>query len=107
MNAQISLPGLGTAIGFSGERKHQETFYLYSSFTQPAAVYRYDLRTNQSASYREPKISFNPRDYETKQVFFESKDKTRVPMFITHKKGLSWTAVIQRTFTATADSIFP
>ncbi len=84
----VEFPGLGTAGGFGGKRADMETFYSYASFTAPATVYRYDMKTGQSTIFRQPKVDFNPADYETKQVFYTSKDGTRVPMFITHKKGL-------------------
>ncbi|MDX6269665.1 MAG: prolyl oligopeptidase [Acidobacteriota bacterium] len=85
---EVALPGLGSTSGFSGKRMDKETFYAYSSFTTPFPIYRYDLVTGKSAIFRQPKVDFNPNDYETRQVFFNSKDGTRVPMFITHKKGL-------------------
>jgi prolyl oligopeptidase len=85
---ELELPGLGTASGFTGKRKDQETFYSFTSFTVPPTIYRYDLVTGKSAIYRRPKLDFNPDDYETKQIFYASKDGTRVPMFITHKKGV-------------------
>jgi prolyl oligopeptidase len=85
---EVALPGIGTASGFSGKRTDRETFYAYGSFTAPYPIYRYDVTTGQSTIFRQPKVDFNPNDYETKQVFFKSKDGTRVPMFITHKKGL-------------------
>jgi prolyl oligopeptidase len=84
----MMLPGLGTAAGFGGKRKDAETFYAYTSFTAPTTIYRYDVKTGQSALYRQPKVDFDPAKFETKQVFYNSKDGTRVPMFITHKKGL-------------------
>ncbi|HMY73728.1 MAG TPA: prolyl oligopeptidase family serine peptidase, partial [Blastocatellia bacterium] len=85
---EVELPGIGTAIGFGGKRADTETFYAFTGFTTPATIYRHDLKTGQSAVYRQPKVDFNPQDYETKQVFYAGKDGTRVPMFITHKKGL-------------------
>ncbi|HEY0101680.1 MAG TPA: prolyl oligopeptidase family serine peptidase [Pyrinomonadaceae bacterium] len=85
---EVSLPGLGSASGFGGKRTDKETFYAYGSFTAPYPIYRYDVATGKSTLFRQPKVDFNPNDYETKQVFFNSKDGTRVPMFITHKKGL-------------------
>ncbi len=85
---EISLPGIGTATGFTGKRRDKETFYAFTSFTAPTTIYRYDIQTGQSTVFRQPKVDFRPQDYETKQVFYTSKDKTRVPMFITHKKGL-------------------
>ena len=86
---ELELPGLGTAGGFFGERADRETFYAFTSFTTPGTIYRYDLTTNKSTVFRRPQITgFDPAQYETRQVFFPSKDGTRVPMFITHKKGL-------------------
>ena len=85
---EVELPGIGTATGFGGKRKDTETFYAFTSFTTPTTIYRYDVKTGQSATYRKPKVDFDPNNYETKQVFYKSKDGTRVPMFITSKKGL-------------------
>jgi prolyl oligopeptidase len=84
----IDLPGLGTAGGFGGKRKDKETFYSYTSFTAPTTIYRYDLTTKKSSVYRQPKVDFDPTQFETKQVFYTSKDGTRIPMFITAKKGI-------------------
>ncbi len=84
---QVDLPGIGSASGFGGKREDTETFYAFTSFTQPTTIFRYDMQTGKSQVFREPKVKFNPADYETKQVFYRSKDGTRVPMFITHKKG--------------------
>ena len=86
---EVELPGIGTAGGFNGKRGDTETFYFFSSYTVPGTTYRYDLKTGKSTIFREPKVKFNPAEFETKQVFFTSKDGTRVPMFITHKKGLN------------------
>ena len=85
---EVELPGIGTASGFAGKRKDKETFYAFTGFTAPTTIYRYDLTTGKSAIFRAPKVDFNPNDYETKQIFYASKDGTKVPMFITHKKGL-------------------
>jgi prolyl oligopeptidase len=85
---EVQLPGLGSARGFRGKRKETETFYSFTSFTVPGTIYRHDLVTGQSAVFRQPKVDFNPSDYETRQIFFTSKDGTRVPMFITHKQGI-------------------
>ncbi|HXG93289.1 MAG TPA: prolyl oligopeptidase family serine peptidase [Blastocatellia bacterium] len=85
---EIELPGIGSASGFGGKRKDRETFYSFTSYTTPATIYRLDMVTGKSEVFRQPKVDFNPADYETKQVFYTSKDGTRVPMFITHKKGL-------------------
>ncbi len=85
---EIGLPGLGTAADLRGKRKDTELFYLFTGFTSPGTVYGVDLTTGKSFVFRAPKVDFNPNDYETKQVFYTSKDGTRIPMFITHKRGL-------------------
>ena len=84
----VELPGIGSVFGFSGESKDTDTFYAFSSFTVPGAIYRYDMLSGRSSIFRQPKVDFNGSDYETRQVFYSSKDGTKVPMFITHKKGL-------------------
>jgi prolyl oligopeptidase len=84
----VTLPGLGTVAGFSGKRTDTETFFSYSSFTTPGTIYRYDLPTGQSTIFRQPKLDFDAAAYETKQVFYASKDGTRVPMFLVYKHGL-------------------
>ncbi len=85
---EVELPSLGTASGFSGEPDDKFVFYTFTSFTFPPTIYRYDIETKQSSVFRKPELKFNPEDYETKQVFFESKDGTRVPMFLVYKKGM-------------------
>lgn len=85
---EIALPGIGTADGFTGKRRDTETFYSYTSYTTPTSIYRYDLKTGQSSPLFQPRVTFNPEDYTTEQVFYTSKDGTRVPMFMTYKKGL-------------------
>ena len=85
---EVELPGLGSAGGFGGKRYDTETFYSFTSFTIPGTIYRYDMVTGKSEIFRQPQVDFNPDEYETKQVFYHSKDGTRVPMFITHKKGI-------------------
>lgn len=85
----VPLPGLGTAGGFGGKRKDTETFYSYTSFATPATVYRYDVQSGKSSIFKKPKVDFNPDQYETKQIFYSSKDGTPIPMFITYKKGLA------------------
>jgi prolyl oligopeptidase len=85
---EVELPGIGSAGGFGGKRYDTETFYTYSSYNAPPTIYRYDLKTGKSELFREAKVNFNRADYEVKQVFYNSKDGTRVPMFIVHKKGL-------------------
>ena len=85
---EIKLPGLGTTGGFGGRSKDKETFYAYSSFTTPTSIYRYDIATGVSSIYRMPRLDFDASPFETKQVFATSKDGTKVPMFITHRRGL-------------------
>jgi prolyl oligopeptidase len=84
----VTLPGIGTVGGFGGKRHDTETFYSFTSFTTPNTIYRYNLVTGESKLFRQPKVNFNPADYETQQVFYNSKDGTKVPMFIVHRKGL-------------------
>jgi len=84
----FELPAIGTAVGFGGKRTDTETFFTFTNFTTPATVYRVDMKTLQSTVYRKPKLEFDPDKFETKQVFYTSKDGTRVPMFLTYKKGL-------------------
>lgn len=84
----VDLPGLGTAVGFGGRRRDDETFYLFTSFTEPGSIYRYEVSSGQSSLYKRSNAQVNPDDFETRQVFYESKDGTKVPMFIVHRKGL-------------------
>ncbi len=84
----LELPGIGTAGGFYGRSKQQETFYSFSSFTMPKTVYRYDFGTGKSTLFKQPKVAFDASVLETKQVFYTSKDGTKIPMFLVHKKGL-------------------
>jgi len=85
---EIPLPGLGTASGFTGKRTDTETFYSYVSFTEPSTVYRHDLKTGQSTPLYRPKVDFKSEEFTTEQVFYQSKDGTKVPMFLTYRKGL-------------------
>lgn len=84
----VKLPGIGSVGGFGGRKTDMETFYSFSNYSTPATAYRYDIKTGESTIFKQPKVDFNPADYESKQIFYKSKDGTRVPMFITHKKGL-------------------
>lgn len=86
---QVDLPGIGSVGGLEGDTDHAETFFSFTSFTQPPAIYRLDTATNTATMFRRPELQFDPDDYETRQVFFHSKDGTRVPMFIVGKKGLT------------------
>ncbi|MEZ5429408.1 MAG: prolyl oligopeptidase family serine peptidase [Pyrinomonadaceae bacterium] len=84
----VELPGIGSAGGFGGKRFDTETFYTFSSYNSPPTIYRYDMKTGKSELFRKSNVDFNPDDYEVKQVFYPSKDGTRIPMFIVHKKGI-------------------
>ncbi|MFM8347312.1 MAG: prolyl oligopeptidase family serine peptidase, partial [Bacteroidota bacterium] len=85
---EVKLPGIGTASGFSGKRDDAAVYYSFTSFVYPTTIFRYDIRTGASEVHQRPAVKFNPDEYETTQVFFNSKDGTRIPMFITAKKGL-------------------
>jgi prolyl oligopeptidase len=84
----VDLPGIGTAAGFGGKRKDKETFYSFTSFISPSIIYRYDPETGKSSIFKQPKVDFDATKYETRQVFYNSKDGTRIPMFLTCKRGL-------------------
>ncbi|MGD2114590.1 MAG: prolyl oligopeptidase family serine peptidase [Acidobacteriota bacterium] len=84
----VDLPGIGTAAGFGGRPDDPETFYVFSSFATPPSIYRYDVATGESTLLRRADVDFDPDLYTVEQVFFRSKDGTRVPMFVAHKKGL-------------------
>jgi len=86
---QISLNSIGTAAGFAGKPGDPETFYAFTSFNQPAGIFRFDSNTGQSTPFATPKLTFNPDEYAIEQRFFASKDGTKVPMFIVRKKGLA------------------
>ncbi len=85
---EIKLPGIGTAGGFGGEKEDKEFFYTFSSFSTPPSIYRYDIASGQSVLFRKTEVKIRTEDFETKQVFFTSKDGTKVPMFLTYKKGI-------------------
>lgn len=85
---EVKFPGIGTASGFDGRRTDTETFYSFASINTPSSIYRYDILTGKSEILRRPKIPFNPDDYLVQQVFYHSKDGTRIPMFISHQKSL-------------------
>lgn len=84
----VEMPSVGTVSGFSGKPEDEITFYTFQSYTYPSVVYKYDIKNNKSELYSETEIYFEIENYETKQVFYTSKDGTKVPMFIVHKKGL-------------------
>jgi len=85
---KYQLPAIGSAVGFQGKRTDTETFFTFTNFVTPPTVYRLDMVSGKTSIYRQPKLKFDPANFETKQVFFTSKDGTRVPMFLTYKKGL-------------------
>ncbi|MFZ3288726.1 MAG: prolyl oligopeptidase family serine peptidase [Telluria sp.] len=85
---ELALPGIGSVSGFNGKRSDSETFYSFTSFTNPTTIYRLDMQSGKSSVFRQPKVDFDPSQYETRQQFFTSRDGTRVPMFIVSKKGL-------------------
>ncbi|MBS4034015.1 MAG: S9 family peptidase [Ignavibacterium sp.] len=84
---EIELPSLGT-VGFSGKRNENIAFYTFTSFTYPGTIYKFDVNTKKSELYQQIELDFDFDNYETKQVFYKSKDGTKIPMFIVHKKGL-------------------
>ncbi len=84
----VELPGIGSVAGFQGRPEDTETFYHFSSFATPASTYRYDLATGRSTLIYQPELDFDPARFEVKQVFFPSKDGTRIPMFLAYRKGL-------------------
>ena len=84
---EVQLPGVGTAGGFGGKQKDKETYFAFTNCNTPTKTYKYDLATSSYKLYWEPKIDFDTNAYESKQVFYTSKDGTRVPMMITYKKG--------------------
>ncbi len=88
MIKELQLPTLGTVAGFSGEKGENTAFYGFTSFTFPTTIYKYDLTTDASAVYSASGVDFNPEKFVTEQIFFESKDGTKIPMFLVYKKGL-------------------
>src|SRR5574341_597560 len=86
--ADLALPTLGSVGGISGERDDTEMFYAFTSFLYPTTIFRHDFTTGRTTVFKQPALDFDPSRYETRQVFYTSKDGTRVPMFLTHKKGL-------------------
>jgi len=85
---QVSMEGVGTLAGFGGERKDKDVFYSFTSYNLPPTLYRYDLKAAKSTIFRQPKVDVKPTDFEVKEVFYTSKDGTKVPMFLAYKKGL-------------------
>jgi prolyl oligopeptidase len=85
---EVALPGLGSAGGFSGKKEEKETFYVFTSYVNPPAIYKMNIADGSTEVYKESKVQFNTNDFESKQVFYPSKDGTKIPMIITYKKGL-------------------
>ena len=92
---EVKLPSVGS-VGFTGDEMEPECFYTFTSFTVPGTIYRYDLATGESTLYAQPKVKFRQDDYVSEQVFFQSKDGTRIPMFLTYKKGKASAARAKR-----------
>ena len=88
LEREIDLPGIGTAGGFGAKEYDKDLYFGFTSFTTPTSIYKYDIASGKSELYRKPEVDFDPDLYETKQIFYKSKDGTKVPMFIVHKKGL-------------------
>ncbi|MEQ3663848.1 MULTISPECIES: prolyl oligopeptidase family serine peptidase [unclassified Olleya] len=86
---EVKLPGVGSASGFGAKKEEKELYYSFTNYVTPGSIYKYDIETGTSELFRKPNIDFNPENYESKQVFYNSKDGTKVPMIITHKKGLT------------------
>ena len=89
--ADLALPAIGTVSAFSGRRSHTEGFYAFTSYTYPTTVYRYDFSKGASTVFKRPAVDFDAAKYETVQVFYPSKDGTKIPMFLTYRKGLAKT----------------
>lgn len=88
LEREIALPGIGTAGGFSAKVEEDDLYYVFTSFTTPATIYHYEIADGKSDLFRRPKVDFDPEAYTTKQVFYSSKDGTRVPMFLVYRKDL-------------------
>jgi prolyl oligopeptidase len=84
----VELPSIGTVSGFGGKKEDSETFFTFTSFTYPPTIFKYNVKENKSELFRKSDVKFIPENYETKQIFYESKDGTKIPLFIVHKKGL-------------------
>lgn len=85
---EVELPGVGSAGGFGAKKEEKELYYSFTNYVTPGSIYKYDIENGTSELYRKPDIDFNPENYESNQVFYTSKDGTKVPMIITHKKGI-------------------
>ncbi len=88
MDKSIELPGLGTAGGFSGKMDELETYYTYTSYVYPSTIFKFDIKSGASSMYKTSNVKFDPTQYESKQLFYKSKDGENIPMIITYKKGM-------------------
>ncbi|NKI26583.1 S9 family peptidase [Arenibacter sp. 6A1] len=86
---EVALPGVGTASGFGGKKEEKEFYFSFTNYNTPASSYKYNVDSGEYSQYWKPEIDFNPEEYESTQVFYTSKDGTKIPMIITHKKGLA------------------
>ncbi|MGB3149627.1 MAG: S9 family peptidase, partial [Maribacter sp.] len=86
---EVELPGLGSASGFGGKKEDKEFYFYFTNYVTPGSSFKYNVETGEYTSYWKPEIDFNPEDYESNQVFYTSKDGTKVPLIITHKKGIA------------------
>ena len=84
----IDLPGIGTAGGFSGKEKEKDLYFSFTNYITPGTIYKYNADTGKSEVYQKPQVKFNPADYVSEQIFYTSKDGTKIPMMINYKKGL-------------------
>jgi prolyl oligopeptidase len=89
VGGEVALPGLGSVTGFGGSPRSPATYYSFSSFNRPPTIYRFDTRAGESAVFRAPQVDFNPDDYVVEQVFYNSRDGARVPMFIVHRRDVT------------------
>lgn len=85
---EIILPGLGTASGFGAKKEEKDLYYTFTSYVYPPTIFKYDIASGKSEEYKKSGVKFDPSKYESKQIFYTSKDGTKVPMIITHKKGI-------------------
>jgi len=85
---EVELPGVGSAGGLGAKKEDKELYYSFTNYVTPGSIYKYDIENGTSELFRKPDIDFNPGNYESKQIFYKSKDGTKIPMIITHKKGL-------------------
>ena len=104
LEREIELPGVGSAGGFGGKLEDTELYYSFTSYVYPPTIFKYNIATGESEVYKKSGVKFDPTQFESKQVFYTSKDGTKVPMIITHKKGLEWTVQIQLCFMVMAVS---